>query len=460
MPGKKRPVRPSALPNDVLRATGPPVLKVNGPSDCTPVKAREVVDVTFIKGLKVGDKGMDSGVIGTVDMSLGGNEFSRDMNDISVNLSVNRRLQEQLEKQRKEQPTDTPSSGSSSTNQSPATAGAAPPLTPAQPTSPDKKSSSRKITWKDLIFGPDSKPLGSGAYGTVHQAHVAMPNGDRKLVAVKQISRTSDGIEKEIAWLAKRCDERNHQNIVRTYNAFWIDHINQVWIVMEYMHIGSLGDILKKVHGRIEEKVVAAMAGQVLDALNFLHSQRHKLIHRDIKPDNLLINNAGLVKLADFGTTKEVGTLGEGCSTFCGTKLYMSSERLKGQDHGWESDIWSLGIVLTEVAEGRHPFPEFQVSQEVSYLDLIGAVDNSSQVIAGLAFSPSLKDFLMHMLQPKPRDRSPAVKLLEHPFILKSFPKGPVDPKLPTKTRVVRYWIASIIQPQKLTSSATSGGFR
>ena len=277
MPGKKRPVRPSALPSDVIREAGPQVLK------STSGKGVEV-DVTFIKGLKVGEKGMDSGVIGSVDLSLGGVNDLSNMNDISVSLSMSKQLQQHVEKQKNDQIVDkNSSSNTSSANQSPATASGnvlTQPSTPLQPSSPERKSSGRKITWKDLIFAPGSKPLGSGAYGTVHQAHVAMPNGDRKLVAVKQISRTSDGVEKEIAWLAKHGDERNHQNIVRTYNAFWIDHINQIWIVMEYMHIGSLGDILKKIRGKIEEKVVAAMAGQVLDALNFLHSQRHKLIHR------------------------------------------------------------------------------------------------------------------------------------------------------------------------------------
>eukprot|EP00971_Amphidinium_carterae_P240339 4771415-Amphidinium_carterae.1 len=90
-----------------------------------------------------------------------------------------------------------------------------------------------------------------------------------------------------------------------------------------------------------------------MSGLQHLHQNNH--IHRDIKPQNVLHNSAGEVKLTDFGIAKELGTMGLAC-TFVGTAMYMAPERCLGKDYSVNSDIWSLGMVLHELAIGKYPF--------------------------------------------------------------------------------------------------------
>lgn len=95
------------------------------------------------------------------------------------------------------------------------------------------------------------------------------------------------------------------------------------------------------------------MAYQLIWGLSYLHFE--KLIHRDIKPGNVLLSSSGQVKLADFGIAssgKEMST------TVVGTTMYMAPERLLGQQYGSSSDMWSLGLVLWESIRGTFPFED------------------------------------------------------------------------------------------------------
>ncbi len=99
--------------------------------------------------------------------------------------------------------------------------------------------------------------------------------------------------------------------------------------------------------------------------LDYLHRTR-KVIHRDVKPSNILFNRRGEVKLADFGVSGEVNEAIGSRGSFVGTLTYMSPERILGERHSFDSDLWSLGLTLVECALGYFPYlsSEQRVQQE------------------------------------------------------------------------------------------------
>eukprot|EP01059_Diplonema_ambulator_P025338 TRINITY_DN42392_c0_g1_i1.p1 TRINITY_DN42392_c0_g1~~TRINITY_DN42392_c0_g1_i1.p1 ORF type:complete len:381 (+),score=56.84 TRINITY_DN42392_c0_g1_i1:14-1156(+) len=317
-------------------------------------------------------------------------------------------------------------------------------------------NTSRRLALKDIHF---MNELGSGSFGKVYKAYVKTDQGEIKHIAVKK-QLAGPNAEKEIQWLRKGIEERSHHHIIKTYNAFACN--GEIWIVMEYMDKGSLGGLLKQNKGgKVPESVVAAVAQQTLSALNFLHSRKHVCLHRDIKPDNLLVKNSGQVKLADFGTAKECSTMGIG-NTFCGTQTYMSPERLKGESHDSKGDIWSLGLVLAELGHGKYPF-----LAGADYMSFLNALKNVSNILDACHFSPTFLGFLKKALDPDPKQRSSARALLEHAFVSNVFSSENTSEETRKKScSLVRNWVNSLpgstpqASPGGSPSGASGGGFR
>mmetsp|Transcript_22053 Transcript_22053/g.19618 ORF Transcript_22053/g.19618 Transcript_22053/m.19618 type:complete len:156 (+) Transcript_22053:469-936(+) len=107
----------------------------------------------------------------------------------------------------------------------------------------------------------------------------------------------------------------------------------------------------------LPEYVIGRCAYQLLKALSFLHKERHQ-IHRDMKPENILVNSFGEFKLTDFGISKQLLNTLNLCKTFVGTLAYMSPERMNSETYTFPSDIWSLGLIVYEMAMGEHCYPE------------------------------------------------------------------------------------------------------
>ncbi|KMZ69559.1 Mitogen-activated protein kinase kinase 2 [Zostera marina] len=268
-----------------------------------------------------------------------------------------------------------------------------------------------------LINAPDNqlllsdieaiKVIGKGSGGTVQ---LVKHKWTGQFFALKVIQmRIEDRERKQIARELKINQSSQCPYAVVCYQIFYDNGV--ISIVMEYMDGGSLADFLRKVKS-IPEQYLAAICKQVLKGLVYLHHEKH-IIHRDLKPSNILINHGGDVKITDFGVSV-VGTSTYGHQgTFIGTKSYMSPERINGSIYGSKSDIWSLGLVCLQLAQGQFPYPPFD-----SFFELLDTVVNEPAPQASPEmFSPEFCSFISACLQKNPSDRSSAQVLLEHPFL-------------------------------------------
>ncbi|VDL96023.1 unnamed protein product [Schistocephalus solidus] len=142
--------------------------------------------------------------------------------------------------------------------------------------------------------------------------------------------------------------------IIGYYGAFFAD--GNISICMEYMDGGSLDMVLKHA-GRMPEPIVSRILYAVLRGLVYL--RRHlSMIHRDVKPSNILVRRNGEVKLCDFGASGKL--IDSVAHSFVGSRSYMAPERISGKPYNTSSDVWSLGLTLIELATGRYPIPAIE----------------------------------------------------------------------------------------------------
>lgn len=213
----------------------------------------------------------------------------------------------------------------------------------------------------------------------------------------------------------KALEQSNCPFLVKSYGAFFDE--GQVKLVLELMDHGSLDDILKLLEGRtaplIPEPVLSKITQQILNGLMYLHKIKHQ-VHRDIKPGNILVSSSGACKLSDFGISKELGVTIGLCNTFVGTMIYMSPERINGKRYSYSSDIWSLGLVLFEIAIGKFPYPK-----PSTYIEMMETIMNSPELVLPDTFSPEFQDFISKCIKIDPDQRQSAIQLSAHPWILK-----------------------------------------
>jgi len=226
---------------------------------------------------------------------------------------------------------------------------------------------------------------------------------------------------------------------------------------MEYMDGLSLDIILKKA-GRIPEHILGKISIAVLSGLQYLKEEL-KILHRDVKPSNILVNSEGEIKLCDFGVSGQL--INSMANSFVGTRSYMAPERLTGAYYDVKADVWSFGLSLVELAIGRYPIPiptiddygrmfnkpiehllfteeqrramspkmkpagipAIPVTPEVSMaifelLDYI--VNEPPPVLPRGIWSDEFVDFVDKCLKKNIQDRATLQKLLAHPFIEKS----------------------------------------
>lgn len=212
--------------------------------------------------------------------------------------------------------------------------------------SPIATTSSIKLNNKDLLT---LKSLGSGNSGTVSKIlHIpSQKTMAKKIIHIDLKSVIQTQIIRELRIL----HECQSPFIIEFYGAF-INNNNTIVICMEYCNCGSLDKILPLCpNGQFPLYVLKKLSFAILSGLTYLYST-HKIIHRDIKPSNVLMNHKGEFKLCDFGVLRELTNSLAMADTFVGTSTYMSPERIQGLTYGVKSDVWSMGLMLIELARG------------------------------------------------------------------------------------------------------------
>ncbi|KAK4705826.1 hypothetical protein P7C70_g379, partial [Phenoliferia sp. Uapishka_3] len=204
--------------------------------------------------------------------------------------------------------------------------------------------------------------LGCGNGGTVSKClHVPT-----KAIMAKKVVHiaTSETTRKQILRELQIMHDCSSPYIVSFYGAYLSDP--HICMCMEYMDKGSLDNIYKKV-GPIPEPILGKIAFAVVAGLTYLY-EVHKIMHRDVKPSNILLNSAGHIKICDFGVS------GELINSVADTQS-SQPERISGDPYTVKSDVWSLGITLVELALGRFPFSsddEPFSDEDLSQLTLTG----------------------------------------------------------------------------------------
>ncbi len=245
--------------------------------------------------------------------------------------------------------------------------------------------------------------VGEGSFGKVWKARKV---GALRTVAIKLIPKAGKK-EKDVKGLRQEIDilrTLRHANIIQMLDAF--ETGSDFCVVTEFAQ-GELFEIVES-DTNLSEDVVQTIAKQLVDALHYLHSNR--IIHRDMKPQNILLAADGTVKLCDFGFARAMSHNTFVLTSIKGTPLYMAPELVQERPYTHAVDVWSLGVILYELFVGKPPF------YTTSIYSLIKKIVNHPPTYPS-NMSSSFKSFLKGVLEKDPNKRLDWPALLEHPFI-------------------------------------------
>ncbi|KAJ1418562.1 kinase-like domain-containing protein [Ochromonadaceae sp. CCMP2298] len=265
----------------------------------------------------------------------------------------------------------------------------------------DSEEAGSPLRWKK------GELIGEGTFGRVYKG---MNERTGELLAIKQLY-LSDGTSHEVESLRREIRvmwDLHHDNIVRYMGTSRSERY--LFIILEYVTGGSIASMLGQ-FGPFSEKLLRRFTRHITSGVEYLHSK--SIIHRDIKGANILVSDAGVAKLADFGCSKQLagmftGSIEESNRGIRGSVPWMAPEVVKQSGHGKASDVWSIGATVIEMATGKPPWPEF--SNNLAALFHVATAKTPPPI--PLTASPACAQLLSRCLVIDPAERASAFEML------------------------------------------------
>ncbi|KAF7976507.1 hypothetical protein HWV62_6313 [Athelia sp. TMB] len=256
--------------------------------------------------------------------------------------------------------------------------------------------------------------IGNGSFGIIRKARRKSDGLRKQIFARKELNfeRMSERDRKQIVAEVNILKDLHHEHIVRYHDRYVDRDAGILYIMMEYCGGGDLSTVIKQAqkHNRpIPEDTIWLYFMQILQALCHCHhpnshmrpgatgvegegSKRAQILHRDLKPDNVFLDENNTVKLGDFGLSKQLAQASF-ANTYVGTPYYMSPELMQEKAYDSKSDIWSLGCLIYELCALKPPFHEAKTHAELSVFIRNGRIPPLPR---GYTMRPSASQLLQH----------------------------------------------------------------
>jgi len=255
-----------------------------------------------------------------------------------------------------------------------------------------------------------AKKIGKGSFASIYKVFNIE---DDKTYALKRIdiSNKSKKLVKTFEQEIRIMTSMNHDHILKLYKVIRSRH--HINMIIEYCDSGDLHQYLSKLKTKIlSEDACSDILCQI--SMGLQHLRQHKYIHRDLKPQNILLHSNGngryILKIADFGFTRELDH-NNMAETICGSPLYMAPEVLHSQSYDERADLWSIGVLMYQMLFGNYPI------EATNTIELVKKIKLFQLRLPHQQFSPQCIDLLERLLVKDPKHRIGFDQFYNHPFL-------------------------------------------
>ena len=238
---------------------------------------------------------------------------------------------------------------------------------------------------KDYVV--NRKLIGKGSFSTIYKAFNTNNNNE---YAIKEIIIDKKSIKSTVKREFIVLKKLNHPNIVKLHDLIVDTNYNNIYFVFDYFKNGDLAKFLD--NKPLKEKYCKKYSKQLADGLQYLI--KNDILHRDLKPQNILLTDDYNIKIADFGFARKVDK-DMLLNTLCGSPMYMAPEIINKQDYSIKSDLWSVGIIIYQMIYGRVPY---EVNNFVQLIKKINS-EPINYSVNGIEPSSQCKHLIQNLLQ-------------------------------------------------------------